>query len=272
MSFALIGGTGALPGLLISRLEAAGTPPVLAELDGFAMEGRRARPVIHFCIETLGSLIAEFASRGVTQVCFAGALRRPALDPARIDAATLPLVPRIMQALEQGDDGALSVVIALFAEAGIEVVAAHDIAPDLLLPAGVPTRAQPDQRAKRNAARGQAVLDAMGAADIGQACVIAASQAVAIEAQPGTDWMLASLLKGDDFTLPKDALFMKGPKPGQDRRIDMPTIGVGTVTGAKAAGLTGLVIEAQGVLVLDSAGVIAACDAAGLFLWVRERA
>jgi molybdenum cofactor synthesis domain-containing protein len=54
----------------------------------------------------------------------AGAIGRPKLDPAMIDAATMPLVPRMMQALGQGDDGALRVVIALFEEAGFALRAA----------------------------------------------------------------------------------------------------------------------------------------------------
>ena len=64
--------------------------------------------------------------------------------------------------------------------------------------------------------------------------------------------------------------FAKAPKPGQERRIDLPTIGPQTVAGAAKAGLAGLVIEAGGVIVLAREAVIAACDAAGLFLWARE--
>ncbi|MFC3118072.1 UDP-2,3-diacylglucosamine diphosphatase LpxI domain-containing protein [Jhaorihella thermophila] len=61
----------------------------------------------------------------------------------------------------------------------------------------------------------------------------------------------------------------KAPKPGQDRRADLPAIGPETIRGAAVAGLNGVVIEAQGVMVLDRAEVIAECDRLDLFLWVR---
>jgi len=64
-------------------------------------------------------------------------------------------------------------------------------------------------------------------------------------------------------------VLVKGPKPGQDRRIDMPAIGPATVRGAAAAGLAGIVIEAGGVMVLDRATVIDLADRLGLFVWVR---
>jgi len=111
------------------------------------------------------------------------------------------------------------------------------------------------------------VIAAMSRADVGQACVVQNGQAIAIEARFGTDWMLASLGARPDG--PGGVLF-KTPKPDQDRRIDLPVIGPATVAGAAAAGLSGIVIEAGGVLVLDRSRVVAECDRLGLFLWARE--
>ena len=71
---------------------------------------------------------------------------------------------------------------------------------------------------------------------------------------------------------PKGAhgVFYKAPKPGQDRRIDLPTIGTGTVRNAAKAGLAGIAWEAGGVILLDRAAMIAEAEARGLFLWARE--
>ena len=65
---------------------------------------------------------------------------------------------------------------------------------------------------------------------------------------------------------------VKAPKVAQDRRADLPTIGPATVEKAAAAGLSGIALEAGGVIVLDQEAVIAACDRLGLFLWLREPA
>ena len=65
-------------------------------------------------------------------------------------------------------------------------------------------------------------------------------------------------------------MLFKAPKPGQDRRVDLPAIGPGTLEGAAAAGLAGVAVEAGGVMILGFAATVAAADAAGLFLWARE--
>lgn len=70
--------------------------------------------------------------------------------------------------------------------------------------------------------------------------------------------------------LPPGGLLFKAPKPGQDRRIDLPTIGADTVRNAAAAGLEGIVIEAGGVLMLDAEATIDEADENGLFIWIRE--
>ena len=206
--------------------------------------------------------------KGVTAVCFAGAIERPEIDASKIDAATLPLVPVMMQALAEGDDGALRAVISIFEQSGFTVHAAHDIAPNLLPDMGCATQVQPEDAAKRNAARAQQIVDGMAALDIGQSCAVANGQALGIEGVLGTDWMLQSLSSRPDGT---GGVFYKAPKSGQDRRIDLPTIGPDTVQKVADAHLDGLVIQAGGVMVLDLTGVIAECDRLELFLWVRER-
>jgi UDP-2,3-diacylglucosamine hydrolase len=211
-------------------------------------------------------------------------------------------VPRMMAALQSGDDAALRTVLGFFEEAGFGVPAAHELVPEVLPPEGVLTRAGPGAAAERDVARAVAAHRAMGAADVGQALVVAQGMVIAVEAQPGTDWMLASLLArggerlptggllddpfgvaadmfggpvvaqrpGRDPGLPTGGILYKAPKPAQDLRADLPAIGPATVRGAAGAGLEGIVIEAGGVMVLDRDEAVRAADEAGLFLWVRR--
>ena len=65
-------------------------------------------------------------------------------------------------------------------------------------------------------------------------------------------------------------MLYKAPKPGQDRRIDLPALGPASVRRAAAAGLAGIAWQAGGVVLLDRDAMLAEAAAAGLFLWARE--
>ncbi|MEM8537597.1 MAG: UDP-2,3-diacylglucosamine diphosphatase LpxI [Pseudomonadota bacterium] len=288
---ALIAGTGDLPPHLIARLPQR---PLICALAGFRPA---ITPDITFRIEHLGSFLDALKTRGVTQICMAGAVRRPQIDAAAIDAATAPLVPTIKAAIDAGDDGALRAVIGIFEQAGFEIVAAHDIAPDLLPNADVLTGGPITIDVKQDAVTAETVIAQMGAADAGQACIVRAGRVLAREGPDGTAAMLARFAPDDDPlwgavdmvgdmlggaaewlsgpqgtpTDAKGAILFKAPKPGQDRRADLPVIGAETAAAAVAAGLSGIVIEAGGVMVLDQPAVIGTLKAAGRFLWVRPK-
>lgn len=271
---ALIAGRGALPGLLADRLTTEGQTPLLAELEGFESLSRDTGDVLRFRLERLVPFLDHLQDQGVTRAVFAGGVHRPRLDPALIDPATMQLLPRIMAAMQQGDDGTLREVISLMGEWGIEVAGAQDICPDLVAEPGVLGAHQPKPGDKQDAARGFDILHLTGAADVGQGCVVARGQCLALEALPGTDVMLSHLagLRADGVALPDGGVFCKAPKPGQDRRIDLPALGPETVARAHEAGLRGIAFEAGGVLLIERAAMIARADDLGLFLLARDRA
>lgn len=261
MSLALIAGRGALPGRVA---KAQAVAPLICAYEGFMPEG--VETDLTFRLETLGSLLVTLGERGVTQVCFAGGLERPAIDPSKIDAETLPLVPLFQAALGQGDDGALRVVVDLFQQTGFEVLGVHQLAPDLLAEGGVYGDHWPDAQMRLNAKVGAAHIAEIGEKDIGQACVIAAGKVLVMEDRLGTDALMqraASRIKD------KEAILFKGPKPQQTRLVDLPTIGPDTIEAAGRAGLKGVVIDAGDVLVLDKARCAELADKYNLVLWAR---
>ncbi|MGV6840516.1 MAG: LpxI family protein [Planktomarina sp.] len=266
---ALIAGTGELPTRVAARLRKW---PMVCALDGFAPD--ELIPEVTFKIETLGSFLRTLAEKGVHEVCFAGAIRRPKVDAAAIDMATAPLVPRIVAAMGQGDDAALRAVIGIFEDAGFKVRGVDELVADFLMKPGVPTLAQPSEQDKADAERALSVLATLSPLDVGQACVAASGQVLAIETLGGTDFMLDGMMGDDGTRHPRLAteggVLVKLPKQGQDRRIDLPTIGVPTVDRAAKAGLKGIVIEAGGVMVVNMDQVVTAANRHGLFLWACE--
>lgn len=270
---AIIAGSGDLPRLLADRLAGAGAPYYVFAVDGLALS-LSDHQVERFMIERLAILFDRLHELGVTRVVFAGAVARPRLQPELIDAKTAQLLPMILPALQQGDDATLRAVIALFEAEDLPVVGADAVAPEVLPAPGVLSRKTPSDADARDAVRAAEIVQALGAVDVGQGCVVAQGLCLALESLPGTDAMLHWVARVGAPLRPDPTgargVFLKAPKPGQDRRIDLPTIGPDTVTAVQAAGLAGLVIEAGGVMMLDPARTVAQADAAGLFLWVRE--
>lgn len=260
---ALIAGQGRLPELILERHPQA----VVFEMQG-SPSGLPAAQT--FRLEHLGTLLMTLADLGVSEVCFAGAIRRPPIAPDEIDPATAPLVPRVMLALTTGDDSALRTILGIFEEAGFTIQAAHELLPELLPAPGILTRVQPAERDLHDIEKGMAVVAELGRNDIGQAAVIAGGQVLALEAIGGTDWMLASIAGERRPASPPGGVLVKAPKPGQDRRADLPVIGKGTVAAAAAAGLNGICVEAGGVMLIDADDLVTKADEAGLFLWVRS--
>lgn len=263
---AIVAGAGGLPAALAAALP---KPPFVAALEGFAPEGLATD--LTFRLERLVPMLRRLADEGVTRVAFAGALARPRLDPALFDPGTAALVPRLMAAMQAGDDATLREAIALFEEHGFTVAGVAEIAPALIPGPGV-LAGSPTPRDEADAKRAAAIVAALGAVDVGQGAVVAQGQCLAVEALPGTDAMLAQVAALADRR-PDPArgrgVFYKAAKPGQDRRIDLPTLGPATIRAAAEAGLGGIAWAAGEVICLDRAAMVAEAQARGLFLWAR---
>lgn len=256
---ALIAGQGDLPSAVLAAL---GAPPLVCALDGFAPKIAVDQV---FRLERLALFLRYLQDENITDVIFAGAVQRPNLDPSLFDSQTAQMVPRLLAALGAGDDGALRVVIDIFEEHGFAVRGVSDVARHLIPPAAIYAGQITDQD-RHDATRAEAIVTAMGAVDIGQGCVVARGQCLGVEVITGTDAMLATVAS---IPRPAKGLFYKSAKPGQDRRMDLPTLGVQSVTNAADAGLAGIVWRAGDVICLDLPLMQAMAEQRGLFLWAR---
>ncbi len=266
-TLALIAGMGSLPQAVIAALQER---PFVCALDGFVPEA--VRPDITFRLERLMPMLRALAEQGVTEVAFAGAVRRPQLDPSLFDAATAQLVPRMLTAMQSGDDGTLREFIAIFEEEGFLVKAVSDLAPALFPGPGL-IAGKLTARDESDALRAANIVAALGEVDVGQGACVAQGLCLAVEALPGTDAMLDQVAAMPKLLRPNPAhgrgLLYKGPKPKQDRRIDQPAIGLDTLHKVSAAGLGGIAFEAGSVICLGLDAMQEEAERLGLFLWAR---
>ncbi len=261
----ILAGGGPLPGQVARAAAAAGRDVFIVGFEDFAEAGViGAYPHAYARVGAAGRILALLRGAGCRDLVLVGPVRRPSLLDLRPDREGAKILARVGRAAFAGDDGLLAALVRVFGEEGFRVLGAHEVLTEALGPAGQLGRVAADAAAMADLRRGVAVVRALGAADVGQACVVQQGIVLAVEAIEGTDAMLA---RAGGLARPgPGGVLVKMAKPGQDRRADLPAIGPRTPAAAAAAGLRGVAFEAGGTLVIDRAGCVAAADAAGVFL------
>ena len=268
---AIFCGGGSLPLAIADSVAARGRPVVLFPLHGAADPSGLARHPHHWLYIGQSNKFKRLArAAGCRDVVFIGSIVRPSLWQIRLDFTTMMQFPRVIAAFRGGDDHLLSNVARMFERHGFRLLGAHEVAPEILMPEGALGRTQPNDRDRADIVLGLDYLRASGPFDIGQAVVVAGKHVLAVEAAEGTDAMLARVAdmraSGRVRAPTGSGVLVKAPKPGQDRRFDLPSIGPRTVEGAAHAGLAGIAVAAGSTIVAEPERLIAAADRANVFV------
>jgi DUF1009 family protein len=244
---------------------AAGREVFVVGLEGFADPVILAPwPHEFLRIGAAGRILAALRAHGCRDLVLIGTVWRPSMLDLRPDAEGVRVLARIGRAAFAGDDGLLAAVVRVLGEEGFRILGVHEVLNEVLGPAGLLSRVEPDALAMADVRRGIAVLDALGRVDVGQGCVVQQGMVLAVEAAEGTDAMLARCA---GLARPgPGGVLVKLVKSGQERRADMPTIGPATIAAAASAGLRGVAFEAGGTILAEREETVAATDMAGLFL------
>src|SRR5262249_17936560 len=241
----IVAGSGDLPRQLVDACRRSRIDVFVLALQGEA-EGSTLTGVPHaWCrLGAGGTALGLLRDTGVTDLVFAGGVRRPSLASLRPDWRAAKFFARVgYRAL--GDDGLLSAIVKEVEAEGFRVRGAHQLL-ELLVPEGTLGRHAPDGDAQADIERGITVARALGTLDIGQPVVVQQGLVLGVEAIEGTDALLrrcAELRREGS-----GGVLVKVEKPGQERRTDLPTIGPDTVTVAQQAGLRGIAVEAGATL------------------------
>jgi UDP-2,3-diacylglucosamine hydrolase len=267
----IIAGGGALPLVIAEHCAETGAPYFVARVAPYFDPALDAHPGQTHDVTALSARIAALKNAGCDAIVFAGRVPRPDFSKLAIAPEDQAHFAALAAAAPAGDDALLRELVQLHVAAGFGVVGAEAAVGSLLAPAGRLGAHAPDAMAMRDIARAAHVAAAVGALDIGQGAVVCAGLVLAVEAQEGTDAMLARVATLREAVRgTRDArrgVLVKRPKPMQERRIDLPTIGEATIAGAAEAGLAGVAIEAGGAIIMRRGATIAAADAAGLFVY-----
>ena len=268
---AMLCGGGSLPLAVADRVAAGGRPVVLFPLRG-AAEGIAVERFPHHWVHIgqIGKFLRLARAAGCRDVVFIGSLVRPSLWQVHPDLKGLRLLRRVLAAYRGGDNHLLSGMGKVLEDEGLHLVGAHEVAPEILVPEGRLGRVQVSERDRADIDLGLDYLRTAGRFDIGQAVVVAGRHVLAVEAAEGTDAMLARVAEmraSGRVRAPRGTgVMVKAPKPAQDRRFDLPSIGPRTVEGASRAGLAGIAVVAGSTIVAELEQLVAAADRDNIFV------
>ena len=268
---AIICGGGSFPGAVADAIVRRGRRPVMFGIKGWASPEVIARYAHHWiALGQAGRFFRLARAEHCREVLFIGTLLRPPLAHIRLDWQSIRLMPRVVRFFRGGDDRLLSGLAGLMEEGGLRVVGIKEAAPEIFVPAGVLGRWQPSERDRADIAYALKLVATLGAFDVGQAAVVADNHVLALEAAEGTDNLLTRIAdlrrQGRVVTPPGVGVLVKAPKPGQDRRFDLPAIGPQTIENVARAGLAGLAVAAGNAIIAEPDVVVAAADRARIFL------
>lgn len=266
----IIAGGGGLPIELARACDSAARPVFVIRLKGMADTGLEAWPGEEVEIAKLGRVVELLRQAGCASITFAGKVLRPDFGAIKPDLIGLKALPRILTAARKGDDALMRALLKIFEQEGFRIEPAEQMSGAIVLPEGPLGRHAPTDLHRGDLDLAARVARAIGEFDIGQAVVVCRGLVLAVEAQEGTAAMLErcaklpAAIRGS--TVERRGVVAKMPKPIQDRRIDLPTIGAETIELAGKAGLAGLAGEAGGMLVVDRDLVRSMADRLGMFV------
>lgn len=265
----ILAGGGALPLIVAREAAAAGRSVHMLAIEGsFGDLSRSPCPATPVGLGQVGGILDTLKKNGCRDLVICGAVDRPELHELKFDFGALVNMPKLASMLIGGDNHLLTTIVRFFEAKGFRVVGADDVAPSLLAEPGpighlrfVPSK---------DIGQGLDIAKALGRFDVGQAAVVSNGYTLAVEAAEGTDAMIERVTelrrKRNRLGGKRAGVLVKCAKPGQDRRVDLPTIGPRTIELAAAANLAGVVVEAGGVLLVERARMIELADSARIFV------
>jgi DUF1009 family protein len=257
----IIAGAGAFPFHVANAAARQGRRVVAVGLTGWVDPSLRGQVDVYeeLSVGQLGELARRLRAHAVSEAVMAGKVTKEVLLDPRIsfDAEALGVLGGVK---EFSVNAVLGAIAEYLAGQGVRLLDSSTFLREDLCPSGVVTARAATAQERADVDIGARVARELARLDVGQSVVVRCTVVVAVEALEGTDAMLR---RAGQVGGPGGVLVKMG-SPTQDRRFDLPVLGVQTIAVAREAGIACLAVEAGTTLLLDRVALIAAADAAGL--------
>ena len=193
-------------------------------------------------IGQFGRIIKILKENNCKKVLFAGRVKKPNFSKIRLDLKGIYYMPRIIKSSKLGDAAILKEIIKILNQERIRTVSSLTFNPELTLKKGNYSKTKPNREDKADINKAITTLNRLGKYTFSQWVVVRKKKVVAIEGKGGTQKMLKRC-KSKKFR--NKGVLVKFPKKKQDLRIDLPTVGLKTLTQCKSTGLKGIVLKSK---------------------------
>ncbi len=190
----------------------------------------------------------------IKQATFLGKVhKRVLLQLHKFDKRAIEILKTVQRL---NDDEVMLLIVKEFEKSGITVLDQTIFIKNLMVPSGVLGKHKPTEEQMEDVNYGFWLAKEMGKVDVGQSVVIKDKMVMAVEAIEGTD---ACIRRGAKLAK-KNAVVVKVSKPAQDKRFDIPAVGLRTLKTMKKHGANLLAIEANETIIVEQEKVVKFAD------------
>ena len=217
-------------------------------------------------IGQLGKIIKILKENKCQRVLFAGKVKKPDFSKLKLDFKGIYYIPRIIRSSKLGDAAILKEIIKILKQEKIGTISSLTFNPELTLKKGSYTKTKPNREDKIDIKNAITTLNRLGKYNFSQGAVVRNRKVVAIEGKGGTQKMIKRC-KSKKYR--NKGVLVKFPKKKQDLRIDLPTVGLKTLTQCKSAGLKGIVLKSKKNVFLERKKCISFANKNKMFIAVK---
>ena len=252
----LIAGDGLLPVKMAQYAKENGFEVVAISLssDNYRELKKYCSKVYSCCPGEVNKIENILKSEEIKQLTFLGKvsksilIKRPKFDKRAVEV--------LKQAVRLNDDKVMLMIIDELEKLGITIIDQTTFIKNLMIPSGVLGKIQPTKEQVDDVNYGYWLAKETGKLDIGQSVVIKDKMIMAVEAIEGTDKCIRRGCK----LAKKNACIIKVAKPEQDKRFDIPAIGLRTLKTMKRYKASLIAVEAGETIIVDQEEVIKFAD------------
>ena len=216
-------------------------------------------------IGQFGKIISILKKNDCKKVLFAGKVNKPNFSKLKLDLKGIYYISKIIKKSKIGDAAILKEIINILKKEGIKTIGSSFFTPELNLARGDYTKYRPDNNDKRDIKNAINFLHKTKPYSYIQAAV-GKNNSVILEKRKGTQDMLKDIKKQKNKN---NGVLVKFPKKKQDKRIDLPTVGLQTLKQCKSAGLRGIVLKHKNNIFLDKIKAIKFANKNKMFILVK---